>query len=67
LQAGGHRDVEGAVKQVTLRMTRAAEEDATFREALADLAAERGGIYAKAFADMNSQAKECERVTTSAS
>jgi hypothetical protein len=45
-------DVEGAVKEVTLRMTRAAKEDATFRETLAGLAASRGGIYAKAMADL---------------
>jgi hypothetical protein len=63
-------DVEGAVKEVTLRMTRAAEEDASFREMLAQLAAERGGIYATAFANMNksgSQTKERERATTAAS
>jgi hypothetical protein len=45
-------DVEGAVKEVTLRMTRAAEEDASFREMLAQLAAERGGIYATAVANI---------------
>jgi hypothetical protein len=45
-------DVPGAVKEVTLRMTKAAEEDAIFREMLAQLAAERGGIYATAMAEV---------------
>lgn len=45
-------DVEGAVKEVTLRMTRAAEEDKSFCEMLAQLAAERGGIYATAMANI---------------
>jgi hypothetical protein len=34
------------VREVTLRMTRGAEEDPTFRETLAELAASRGGMYA---------------------
>lgn len=38
-------DLEGAVKEVTLRMTRAAVEDRGFREVLAGLAAVRGGMY----------------------
>jgi hypothetical protein len=59
-------DVGGAVKEVTLRMTRAAEEDPSFREMLAQLAAERGGMYAEAMMDLNkgaSPTKEREHVT----
>jgi hypothetical protein len=48
-------DVEGAVKEVTLRTTGAAAEDASFRETLADLAASRGGIYATAFANLDAR------------
>jgi hypothetical protein len=51
-------DVEGAVKEVTLRMTRAAAEDAGFRDVLAELAAERGGIYATAFAELDANTIE---------
>ena len=46
-------DVEGAVKEVALRMTRAADADPGFRQVLADLAASRGGIYARAMANLN--------------
>jgi hypothetical protein len=49
-------DVEGAAREVALRMTRAAEEDAGFREQFAQLAATRGGIYACALASLNRDA-----------
>jgi hypothetical protein len=45
-------DFEGAVREVAFRMTRAAEEDAGFREQLAGLAATRGGIYATALRNL---------------
>jgi hypothetical protein len=60
-------DVDGAVREVTLRMTRAAEADPGFREMLADLAATRGGIYARAMADLHkgaSPTKEHEHAVT---
>jgi hypothetical protein len=41
-------DVEGAVKQVALRMSTAAREDPKFAAMLAELAASRGGIDARA-------------------
>jgi hypothetical protein len=45
-------DGEGAVKEVALRMTVSAREDARFREQLELLAETRGGIYARALADL---------------
>jgi hypothetical protein len=49
------------VKEVTLRMTRAAEADPGFRELLADLAASRGGIYATAMANLRKGGTRDER------
>ena len=60
-------DVEGTVKEVTLRMTRAAEDDPAFCEVLAGLAAERGGIYAQAMADVDKGGSRDERPAAVAS
>jgi hypothetical protein len=48
-------DVEGAVRQVALRMSNAAREDPKFAEMLTELAASRGGIYARALRDLESR------------
>lgn len=42
-------DDDGGLKEVVVRMTRAAEEDAAMRQVLADLAFKRGGLFAVAF------------------
>jgi hypothetical protein len=51
-------------------MTRAAAEDLSFRETLAQLAAERGVMYAEAMMNLNkgaSPTKEREHATSTAS